>query len=184
MELGLRGNEVKIVSYTDEWQSEFLRVKKEIHQQTKIKENRIEHIGSTAIKGMSAKPIVDIVVAVDDLTILDSSIIKGLKAIGFLRLRVERPGEIVFAKFTDDSYEEKTHYIHLVEYEKELWKNLIFFRDYLNKNENARKDYTNLKLDYLAANTTGIKEYTDYKDTFVKNIFKKRLVDSEGQKYF
>lgn len=94
-----------------------------------------------------------------------------------LRLKAERPSEIVFAKFTDDTYEVKTHYIHLVEHEKELWKNLLFFRDYLNANENMRLDYTNLKQDYLKMHLTGINEYTDHKEAFVKNIFKKRTHD-------
>ncbi len=177
MKLGLKNNEVKIVPYTKEWHKEFISVQKEIHQHTNIKENRIEHMGSTAIEGMSAKPIIDILVAVDDLSILDSSVVEGLKAIGFHRLRVERPGEIVFAKFTDDTFEEKTHFIHLVEHEKDLWRNLLFFRDYLSANENARQDYTNLKQDYLKIHSTGINEYTDYKEAFVKKIFKKRTQD-------
>lgn len=73
--------------------------------------------------------------------------------------------------------EEKTHYIHLVEHEKELWKNLLFYRDYLNANEHARQAYTNLKQDYLRIHSTGITEYTDHKEAFVKNIFKKRIHD-------
>ena len=175
MELGLKGNEVKIVPYTQEWRHEFIRVKKEIHQHTSLGGNRIEHMGSTAIEGMRAKPIIDILVGVDDLTALEPSVGKGLKAIGFYRLRVERPGEIVFAKFTDDTYQEKTHFIHLVEYGEELWGNLLFFRDYLIANEEARKEYTELKLDYLKTSSTGINEYTDHKEDFVRSIFNKRV---------
>jgi len=174
LSLGLENDEVKVVPYSDDWRKEFLRVKKEIHQYTNISENHIEHIGSTAIIDMMAKPILDILVAVDDLSSVETSVIKGLKSIGFLRLRVERPNEIVFAKFTNNTYQEKTHYIHLVEYEKELWKNQIFFRDYLNANENSREEYTRLKLDYLKKHSTGINEYTDHKEAFVKSIFKKR----------
>ncbi|EEM13300.1 MULTISPECIES: GrpB family protein [Bacillus] len=175
MGLGLKKDEVKVVPYTADWSTEFLKVQKEIYQCTGISENRIEHIGSTAIKDMLAKPILDILVAVDDLGTLNSSIINGLKSIGFLRLRVEKPNEIVFAKFTDNTYEERTHYIHLVEFEKELWKNLIFFRDYLNANENAHKEYINIKLDYLKRHSTGINEYTNHKESFVKSIFEKRI---------
>ena len=142
---------------------------------TGIEENRIEHIGSTAINDMLAKPVLDMLVGVDNLETVEPSVFKGLKTIGFLQLRVERPGEIILAKFTDDTYKEKTHYIHLVEYERELWKNLLFFRDYLSSNEQVRKEYINLKLDYLKKYSTGIKEYTNHKEKFVKNIFNKRI---------
>jgi GrpB-like predicted nucleotidyltransferase (UPF0157 family) len=124
---------------------------------------------------MSAKPILDIVVGVDDLQNVDEMIFSGLKNVGFQRLRVERPEEIVLAKFTDETYEEKTHYIHLVEFQKEIWSNLIFFRDYLNLNEPARKKYLEIKFEYLEKQSTGINEYTEYKEKFVKNIFKKRI---------
>lgn len=85
MNLGLNGDEVKVVPYTEEWSDEFLKIKKEIHENTNISKNRIEHIGSTAIKNMMAKPILDILVAVDDILNVDNSVIKGLKTIGFLR---------------------------------------------------------------------------------------------------
>ena len=175
MELGLNGDEVKVVPYTSEWHTEFIKVKNEIHVNTGIEENRIEHIGSTAINDMLAKPVLDMLVGVDKLETVEPSVFKGLKTIGFLQLRVERPGEIILAKFTDDTYKEKTHYIHLVEYERELWKNLLFFRDYLSSNEQVRKEYINLKLDYLKKYSTGIKEYTNHKEKFVKNIFNKRI---------
>lgn len=175
MKLGLNRDEVKVVDYTPEWNDEFIRVKSEIMQNVNIDENRIEHIGSTAIKGMSAKPILDIIVGVDDIQNVEETIFCGLKNVGFIRLRVERPEEIVLAKFTDKTYEEKTHFIHVVEFQKGLWNNLSFFRDYLNSNEQARKEYLEIKLEYLKKSSTGINEYTDYKEEFVKNIFKKRI---------
>jgi GrpB-like predicted nucleotidyltransferase (UPF0157 family) len=85
-------------------------------------------------------------------------------------LAVERTSEIVFAKFEDDTYQAKTHYIHLVDYDKELWNNLIFFRDYLNSNEAVRNEYHNLKWEYVQNNSSGIVEYTDYKEEFVRRI--------------
>jgi GrpB-like predicted nucleotidyltransferase (UPF0157 family) len=175
LKLGLKKDEVRLVDYTAEWNEEFIRVKKEIMENTNLDGNRIEHIGSTAIQGMSAKPILDILIGVDDLQNFDEKIISGLKDVGFLRLRVERPGEIVFAKFTDKTYEEKTHFVHLVEFNKELWNNLIFFRDYLNSNETTKEQYLGIKMEYLKKSSTGINEYTDYKEEFVKNIFNKSI---------
>ncbi|KFN04249.1 GrpB family protein [Bacillus clarus] len=173
MELGLKGDEIKLVSYTDEWKKEFCQVKNDIQASTNIEANRIEHIGSIAIEGMLAKPVIDVVVAVDDLSSVDKFIIEGLNTIGFLRLKVKRPDEIVFAKFTDSSFQKLAHYVHLVEYEKELWSNLIFFRDYMNSNEEAKVEYVNLKLNYIKKCSTGIKEYIDHKESFVRSVFKK-----------
>ena len=175
LKLGLKNDEVRLESYTPEWKDEFIKVKKELMKYTNLEDYRIEHIGSTAIKGMSAKPLIDIVVGVDDLQKVDKPLLKSFSKAGFLKLNVERPGEIVLAKFTDDTYKEKTHFIHLVEYEKELWNNLIFFRDHLNSNEDAKKQYLEIKLEYLKASSTGVNEYTDFKEEFVKEIFAKRI---------
>src|SRR5690606_14406299 len=141
MKLGLKQDEVKIVGYTPEWHEEFIRVKEELVEYTGLDGKRIEHIGSTAIEGMSAKPILDLMVGVDDLRQVDKDLLQAFQKAGFLRLKVERPGEIVLAKFTDDTYQEKTHFIHLVEYRKELWDKLVFFRNYLNADEAARTEY-------------------------------------------
>lgn len=174
MELGLKKGEVKIVEYTSEWNEEFIRVQKELVENTGIAESRIEHIGSTAIKGMAAKPILDVVVGVEDLRQVDKELLQAFQKTGFLRLKVERPGEMVLAKFTDDTYQEKTHFIHLVEYRGKLWDNLIFFRDHLNSNVEARTQYQEIKCEYLKNYNTGIKEYTDFKEAFVKEIIAKR----------
>ncbi|WP_033541013.1 GrpB family protein [Planococcus sp. CAU13] len=175
MKLGLKQDEVRVVEYTQEWNEEFIRVKNELVENTNLAENRIEHIGSTAIKGMSAKPILDIAVGVDDLGQVDKELLQAFQKAGFLRLKVERPGEIVLAKFTDDTYQEKTHFIHLVEYRKEVWDKLIFFRDYLNADEAARTQYLAIKVAYLESASTGINAYTDSKEAFVRDIDSKRF---------
>ena len=175
MKLGLTKDEVKLVPYDNEWENEFLRVKQEIIKHTNLNDASIQHIGSTSIVGILAKPILDMVVGVDDINDVDKKIISGLRKAGFLRLAVERPAEIIFAKFVDDTYQVKTHYIHLVDYNKELWNNLIYFRNYLNSNEAVRNEYQNLKVDYVQNNTSGVSEYTDQKEEFVKRIYAKRL---------
>lgn len=174
MNLGLKNNEVRLVEYSPKWRDEFERSKNLILNHTHIPENRIEHIGSTSIIGMSAKPIIDIVIGVDDLKKVDKTLFKELEKAGFFRLKVNRPNEIVLAKFLDESYKVKTHFIHLVEYKKDLWHNLIFFRDYLNSNKEAREKYLDIKKKYVSKSSTGIIDYTNYKENFVKEIYKKR----------
>lgn len=177
MILGLKNNEVRIVPFEMEWKNEFSNVKKEIQLALEIDENRIEHIGSTAIEGISAKPIIDILLGVDDINNIDKEMESKLRVIGFYRLRVVRPNEVVFAKFKDETFDVKTHFVHAVVFKEELWENLIFFRDYLNKHNNIKMEYANIKEDYLRQNnSTGINEYTDFKEEFVKKIFSKRLL--------
>jgi GrpB-like predicted nucleotidyltransferase (UPF0157 family) len=170
MELGLNPDEVRLADHSPGWKKEFQKVRKNLLENTNIPDSHIVHIGSTAITGIPAKPIIDVMAAVEDLAAIDKQLIAGLRAAGFLQLKVKRPGEVVFARFTDNDYKIKTHFLHLVEYEGELWKNLLFFRDYLNENEDARKEYVQLKLDYINKTSTGIKEYTEYKESFVKRI--------------
>jgi GrpB-like predicted nucleotidyltransferase (UPF0157 family) len=174
LKLGLTRDEVKLVPYDEEWKSEFALVKQDIRNHTNLDGDHIQHIGSTAIVGMMAKPILDIVVGIDDINNVEEIIISGFKKAGFLRLSVERPSEVVFAKFEDTTYQVKTHFVHLVEYDKELWNNLIFFKSFLNSNEIEREEYLNLKLDYVQYNNSGISQYTDHKEEFVKRIYVKR----------
>ncbi|MDI2586201.1 GrpB family protein [Psychrobacillus sp. NEAU-3TGS] len=175
MKLGLKNNEVRIVPFDVEWKIEFSNVKREIQSVLEIDENHIEHIGSTAIEGISAKPIIDILLGVDDIHKIDKEMERKLRVIGFYRLRVVRPNEVVFAKFEDETFDVKTHYIHAVAFKEELWENLIFFRDYLNEHNNEKMEYANIKEDYLRQNNpTDINEYTDFKEEFVKKIFAKR----------
>ncbi|MFJ7826455.1 GrpB family protein [Psychrobacillus sp. NPDC096623] len=171
MKLGLAKNEVKLLPYTTDWEKEFKRVKLEIIGATGLQGDRIQHIGSTAIINMPAKPIIDLLLGVDEISKVDKAIFKELQNIGFLRLRVERPDEIVFAKFTDETYEVKTHFIHMVDFDKELWKNQLFFRDYLNLNEKAREEYVNIKITSAKQEDININTYTDLKEPFVKSIF-------------
>ena len=132
MNLGLKINEVRLVDYSSKWKDEFERIKHSILKNSDLDEEIIQHIGSTAIVGMSAKPIIDIVIGIDDLENISKELFKSLEKVGFLRLKVNRPNELVLAKFLDNTYQNKTHSIHLVEYKEELWNDLIFFRDYLN----------------------------------------------------
>ena len=137
-------------------------------------EEQIEHIGSTAIQGIYAKPIIDILAGIEDIDKDFSQLEKDLRKTGFYRLRVERPSEVIFAKFQNESFQVKTHFLHLVDYEDELWKNLLFFRDYLRKNEEERKTYESLKIRYTEKHSEGIEDYTNFKESFVQDIISKR----------
>lgn len=173
MNLGLKKNEVILVPHDAGWKREFAGTKEEIIKHTSIQPHQIEHIGSTSIEGIQAKPVIDIVIGVENFNSLDKDFFTGLKEAGFYRLQVERPDEIVCAKFTDTTFETKTHFIHLVEFNGEKWRQMRFFRDYLNANVAVKKEYEMLKDAFLKTGMEGITEYTKYKEQFVQSIFMK-----------
>lgn len=174
MELGLKRNEVKLVEYDQNWEIEFNETKKSIIKYTNLYEDEIQHIGSTAIHGMMAKPVIDILIGLNSLDSIDNCFFDQLQKTGFYRLKVQREHEIILAKFKDDYFETKTHFIHLVEKNGKNWNDLIFFRNYLRGHADAQETYRSLKQQYVMKKQTGISEYTSYKEKFVIQVVSKR----------
>ncbi len=79
MILGLKKNEVKIVPYDNEWKNEFIRARSMIIEHTNIHYDRIQHIGSTSIEGIQAKPVIDIIMGVDDIDNILESFLKEMR---------------------------------------------------------------------------------------------------------
>ncbi|MFC6464355.1 GrpB family protein [Marinilactibacillus sp. GCM10026970] len=170
MELGLKKNVVRLSPYDPTWEKAFMDTKKQIINCTALNSDQIQHIGSTSIVGMPAKPIIDIMVGIDSLKQIDTKLFEQLKEAGFLRLKVEKSDEIVLARFTDKSYSVKTHFIHLVEKDSKKWNDLLFFSIHLNQNSQAREAYKELKQEIVAQPGIGIQSYTDQKWAFVRDI--------------
>ncbi|QUW20530.1 GrpB family protein [Sporosarcina sp. Marseille-Q4063] len=173
MILGLNRGEIKLVEPQEGWKEEFLKTQKEIHEATSIDINRIEHIGSTSIKGIKAKPMIDFAVGVDDVNNVPSHIFRSLQEISFYRLRVVLEDEIVLAKFdNNETFDVKTHIIHMVDYRGEKWNDLILFRDKLNSSQALRKEYEELKANYIQNETGDMDDYTNYKERFILGVLK------------
>lgn len=126
----------------------------------------IYHIGSTVIKGMVGKGIIDMmVVPVDWESRL--KIVENLRRIGYKHVHGEENGRIFLSNKVKT--EERDFHIHMVEKESRDNKELIFFVKFLNKNEDVRKEYEEIK---LKAGGLDREEYGRVKGEFVKNILK------------
>lgn len=175
MILGLVQGEIQFVEPQVGWQEEFQKTRQAIHDVTGLGFIRIEHIGSTSIKGIKAKPMIDIALGVDDIHQVSVELLRSLKSIQFYRLQVVLENEVVLAKFLDNGkMDTKTHIIHLVEYEGQKWNDLLSFRDHLNASESLAKDYEALKLSYLLKGNRDMNDYTRYKEAFVRRIVEGR----------
>lgn len=170
MILGLKRGEIKLVKPQIGWKDEFYKTQSEINAATGIDVECIEHVGSTAIRDIKAKPMIDFAVGVEDIKNVPSYIFEKLKGIGFHRLRAVLENEIVIARFTDDTFEIKTHIIHLIVYQGGKWNDLISFRNTLNSSEELRKEYEGIKLSFIKNETGDMNDYTKYKEEFILNV--------------
>ncbi|WP_231687658.1 GrpB family protein [Bacillus sp. CHD6a] len=144
--LGVKKGEVFLVNHMDNWKRLFDKEKILLESIIRDKTKDIQHFGSTAIKGVKAKPIIDILIGVDSLMDVEMFNKEKLKEAGYHHLsRVHIEGKEVFAKFSDLENLTKTHILHVVEYDGNWWNKHILFRDYLNINPSVAKEYESLK---------------------------------------
>ena len=162
--------EILIAPYNPEWhilfegEAKFLRLKLPI---SLVK--RIEHFGSTAVPGLAAKPIIDMLIEVTSLDKTQKQIVPLLESEGydyFWRTDVE-PAYAWFVK--RDSEGKRTHHIHMVEADSKLWERL-YFRDYLREFPEEAKCYAELKRALSEKYSNDRIAYTEGKAEYVKSI--------------
>ncbi|MGM0843870.1 MAG: GrpB family protein [Bacillota bacterium] len=169
--LGVNKGEVFLVAHTDNWKSLYDKEKSLLETIIGDKAREIQHFGSTAIGGIEAKPIIDILVGVESLEDVEKFNKEKLKEAEYYHLpRVQIDGKEVFAKFTDFENLTKTHILHVVEYDGRWWNEHTSFRDYLNTNPSVAKEYESLKTSLAAKYPNDERSYTDEKKQFVDDI--------------
>lgn len=129
----------------------------------------IEHVGSTAIKGIVAKPIIDMVAGV--ATFADAERLHGVLArLGYqFRPNASKGRERLFVKGPESN---RTHYLHVVKHGGSDWQKCIFFRDYLNEHPQAAKTYEKLKIELAKKFANDRPKYTKAKEKFIRSILK------------
>jgi GrpB-like predicted nucleotidyltransferase (UPF0157 family) len=157
---------VKLVPYNPEWKNMFEVDKQLIHHAFQGKVVQIEHIGSTSVPEMWAKPIIDIAAAVVSFSILDKETIERLAAIGYEYVpKEEFPNRRFFRR---GEWGAGTHHLHIYEHGSEEWENIIMFRDYLRKHKDAAEEY--IKLKKQLARQHDRQMYTVLKGPFIQAI--------------
>lgn len=137
---------------------------------------RIEHFGSTAVPGLPAKPIVDILVEVTSLDETRMRIAPVLEAQGYdyfwrpVRGDNAPPYYAWFIK--RDRNGDRTHHIHMVEAHFELWDNLLF-RDYLIEHPAVAREYAELKTKLAGVYRGDRVSYTRAKSDFITTVTEK-----------
>ncbi|WP_338324940.1 GrpB family protein [Metabacillus mangrovi] len=156
--------------YQERWPREFEAEKKALSGALKEDILSIEHIGSTSVPGLAAKPILDIAAGVTDLRAAELYI-GPLKEFGYEF--VHHPHFPQRRFFRRGEWGAGTHHLHLYVYQSESWNNQILFRDYLRNNSDAMREYERLKVELARKYASDRTAYTEGKGPFVEGILAK-----------
>lgn len=164
--LGLARGAVKLVPHNEAWRELFLAESKLLQEKLGVKSENIQHVGSTSIPGILAKPIIDIAIVVDSLDIAEQWV-PALAEIGYWYkgLQPDMPDRRFFAKGPE---EKRTIYLHIVN-KKEFTK-LIKFRDILRSDQKLAQEYSDLKENLAAAHSDNRANYSNLKNNFIQNV--------------
>lgn len=166
--MGLKIGTVKLEDYNKEWEGEFLKEKEELEKIFNDIAITIEHIGSTSIEGLSAKPIIDIAIGINDLKDFNK-IRDKFKIPYYVKENPTEGEELVVKRINEDI---TTHLVHVMNLSSDRYKNTIIFRDYLRNNEELVKNYEKLKRELATKYKNDRPKYTASKNDFINEILR------------
>ncbi|GAA4729418.1 GrpB family protein [Phytohabitans rumicis] len=158
--------------YDARWPSSFAQ------QQTRIESalrdylvGRAEHVGSTAVPGLAAKPIIDMLALVDDYD-QTAGIVAKLGDIGWVH--APEPGDHERRKwsfcFPDMAW--RTHHLHIWEARSPDWRRLLLFRDHLRRHPDLAAEYARIKTELAAVDNHDRPRYRSGKTPFVEDVLR------------
>lgn len=158
---------IRVVSYDSHWPARYEAEAKRICDAVGEVVVGIHHIGSTAVPGLRAKPIIDILLEVSDLATLDARSPR-LEWIGY-EAKGENgiPGRRYFR--LENEFGDRTHQLHAFDVSSHQADRHLAFRDYLISHPQVAREYGELKQGLAERFPTDINGYMDGKDSFVKH---------------
>ena len=160
---------VVIVPWNPEWSREFEQERTRLEETFDSTSAVVEHIGSTAVPGLAAKPVIDIMVGVAALSEAEARI-DSLRALGYEYVpayEAQLPHRRYFRK---PIVEPRTHHLHCVVRETSFWHDQLAFRDYLREYPAAAKAYATLKRNLALQYVADREAYSEGKSEFITSI--------------
>ena len=169
IKLGLRRGTVAVEPHNTEWEAAAQQTISQLRSILGSIVTDAQHIGSTSIKDICAKPIIDIVVGVRNFSdILGMNDV--LEKNGFIFRGQDVPDQYLYVCGDDDT---RTHHIHTVIYGSEAWNNYINMRDYLNCHPADAQAYSELKEKLAEQYPDDRNKYAELKSGLISEILKK-----------
>ena len=172
---------VVVVPYSEQWKTDFDIIRQHLLSAVKDVVISIEHIGSTSIEGLSAKPIIDIDIVIKDYSVFDT-IVERLASLGYMhegnlgikdREAFDCKGNTALTK----------HHLYVCpEYSAELYRHIVF-REYLRSRPEAVLKYSKIKEDGARLFPDNIDEYISYKSPYIEEIYRECEIKNEFFRY-
>jgi GrpB-like predicted nucleotidyltransferase (UPF0157 family) len=169
-------DEIEIVGYDPRWpllfDEEAARLRRVLDPSLVV---GLEHFGSTAIPGLPAKPIIDILIAVRSLTAAKASFVDALRNLDYVYW-ADNPKQdrMFFVKGMPPFGSKRSHHVHITEPQGEMWQRLLF-RDYLRAHPEEAVTYAHLKRRLATEHPTDREAYTDAKSAYVESVMQKAI---------
>ena len=165
----MKTRKVIVLPYDRTWKSAFEAIKSEIEDAIGDLILRVEHVGSTSVEGLSAKPCIDLDVVIRDYSVFDG-VVAGLAAIGYIHegdLGIR--GREAF-KYTGKSHLQ-THHLYVCPQDSPELHRHIAFRDFLRANPDAARRYGAVKETAAALFPEDIDQYMTYKSSCIEELY-------------
>jgi GrpB-like predicted nucleotidyltransferase (UPF0157 family) len=170
-------DEVEIVNYDPRWPALFDEEAKRLR--ATLDPSLImglEHFGSTAVPGLSAKPIIDILIAVRSLADAQATFVEALRNLDYVYW-AENPKKdrMFFVKGMPPFGSRRSHHVHVTEPHGEMWQRLAF-RDYLRAHPEEAGIYEQLKRRLATEHQADREAYTDAKSAYIESVMRKAIM--------
>jgi GrpB-like predicted nucleotidyltransferase (UPF0157 family) len=171
---------VTVVEYSPGWREKFERERELLTRVVGADAGIVEHVGSTSVEGLAAKPIIDIMIGLHDFSAA-ADFVPGIQGLGYEYVpehEAVMPERRYFRKRAGGV---TTHHVHMVQAGGEFWRRHLLFRDYLRANPDAVAAYAALKKE-LARREWGDKGgYTDAKTAFIREVEERAAAGAGGR---
>ena len=165
----MKAKRVTVLPYDREWKCDFERIKNDIERVIGHLIIGIEHVGSTSVEGMSAKPCIDIDVIIKDYSVFDD-LVSALSSIGYFH-----EGDLGIKDREAFGYSGKphlkSHHLYVCpEYSEELYRH-ITFRNFLRSDPDAVRKYSRIKEEAAKLVPDDIDKYIEYKSPCIDELY-------------
>ena len=165
----MKTKKIQVLPYDPQWKENFQTIRQELSLALNGLALRIEHVGSTSVEGLSAKPCIDIDVVIADYTVFDA-VVQKLAAIGYTH-----EGNLGIPEREAFRYEEKPHlrkhHLYVCPRNSRELHRHITFRDYLRSHPEAAREYGRVKETAARLFPEDMDRYMAYKAPCIARLY-------------